>query len=200
MSNSIHQIKHRVNQIEMLNEHNPAWGVEIDLRSDVNQPKKIHLSHDAWVKGDDFEKWLDVFCSKKIQGTLILNTKEDGLEEHCLEILNSKSVDNYFFLDTTTPTLVRLGKKYKKHFAVRYSSFENLQLCISLKAHAAWVWVDCFNRQPVAVREVLALKQAGFKVCLVSPELQGGNDKDLENFKELIVISDAICTKYLPQI
>lgn len=196
MNSAIHQIKHRVNQIEKLQDHLVSWGAEIDLRSDVTEPKKIHLSHDAWVKGDDFEKWLEVFKSKKIQGTLILNTKEDGLEERCLELMTAKSLDNFFFLDTTIPTLVHLGKKYKKYFAVRYSSYENLELCVALKEHATWAWVDCFNRQPVTVAEVLALKQAGFKVCLVSPELQGGQQSDKMNFKDLIAVSDAICTKF----
>lgn len=197
MSNSIQQIKHRVNQIEKLKEHQPQWGAEIDLRSNVNEPKKIHLAHDAWVKGDDFELWLNEFAARKIQGTLILNTKEDGLEERCLELMASKAIGNFFFLDTTIPTLVRLGQKHRNNFAVRYSSFENFELCLSLKNHAAWAWVDCFNRQPVSVEEVLKLKQAGFKVCLVSPELQGGSEQDKTNFSDLIKISDAICTKFL---
>ena len=196
MSNSIHQIRHRVNQIAQLDGQNRAWGAEIDLRSDVTLAKKIHLSHDAWVKGDDFESWLDIWTSKKIEGTLILNTKEDGLEERCLELLTAKAVSNFFFLDTTIPTLVRLGKKHRNNFAVRYSSYENIGLCISLKEHAAWVWVDCFNRQPVTFEEVANLKQAGFKVCLVSPELQGGSEAEKSKFQDLIALSDAICTKY----
>ena len=196
MSNLIHQIRHRVNQIEKLNEHNTTWGAEIDLRSDVTRPKKIHLSHDAWVKGDDFEQWLDLFDQKKIQGTLILNTKEDGLEERCLELLASRLLTNFFFLDTTIPTLVRLGKKHRNHFAVRYSSYENLGLCLSLREHAAWAWVDCFNRQPVTFEEVVNLKQGGFKICLVSPELQGGTEAEKANFADLITVSDAICTKF----
>lgn len=196
MSSPIHQIRHRVNQLAQLDAHNAFWGAEIDLRSDVNRPKKIHLSHDAWVLGDDFEQWLNLFSSKNIKGTLILNTKEDGLEERCLELLAANKVENFFFLDTTIPTLVRLGKKFKKHFAVRYSSYENLGLCLALKEHAAWVWVDCFNRQPVTFEEVANLKQAGFKVCLVSPELQGGTEADKVNFEDLISMSDAICTKF----
>lgn len=197
MSNLIQQIRHRVNQIAKLKDHKPEWGAEIDLRSNVNEPKKIHLSHDAWVKGDDFELWLNEFAARKIQGPLILNTKEDGLEERCLELLASFAVTNFFFLDTTIPTLVRLGQKYRNNFAVRYSSFENFELCLSLKNHAAWAWVDCFNRQPVTVDEVLKLKQAGFKVCLVSPELQGGTEQEKTKFADLIKVSDAICTKFL---
>jgi hypothetical protein len=196
MSNLIHQIRHRVNQITQLDGQNKLWGAEIDLRSDVTQPKKIHLSHDAWVKGDDFEQWLDIWAQKKIDGTLILNTKEDGLEERSLELLSAKSVTNFFFLDTTIPTLVRLGKKYRNNFAVRYSSFENLGLCLALREHAAWAWVDCFNRQPVTFEEVANLKQAGFKVCLVSPELQGGAEVEKAGFQDLISLSDAICTKF----
>lgn len=196
MSNSIHQIRHRVNQIDKLKEHDISWGAEVDLRSDVTKPKKIHLSHDAWVKGDDFEQWLDIWVSHKVQGTLILNTKEDGLEEHCLELLSARGITNFFFLDTTIPTLVRLGKKYRNHFAVRYSSFENLGLAVAMREHATWAWVDCFGREPVTFEEVANLKQAGFKVCLVSPELQGGTVDEKKNFEDLMAMSDAICTKF----
>jgi hypothetical protein len=42
--------------------------------------------------------------------------------------------------------------------------------------------------------EVAPLK-AHFKICLVSPELQGGGKGDFSRFRDLASLSDAICTK-----
>jgi hypothetical protein len=193
--NSPYIIKHRVNQISQLAQHDPQLGIEIDLRSLVGERGKIHLSHDAWTQGDDFEVWLDLFSKKKVQGPLILNTKEDGLEERCFDLLAQREITNFFFLDTTIPTLVRLGKSSSSSFSVRFSRFENLELCFGLKEQAAWVWVDCFDRVPVDVNSLQKLRDHGFKVCLVSPELQGGNQDDLARFKHLLFYADAICTK-----
>ncbi len=189
-------IKHRVNTLEQLETHEAHWGAEIDLRTDLNHPQKLHLSHDPWVRGIDFEKWLDKFVEKKISGILILNTKEDGLEAQCTKLLQQKKVSNYFFLDTTIPTLAKLGQASPTFFSVRYSKFENLEFALGFKNYAKWVWVDCFDKQPVAADALLKLKQAGFKLCLVAPELQGGQLEDPKAFQEIFKMADAICTKF----
>ena len=51
-----------------------------DVHTSGIQVHNLHLSHDPWVKGEDFESWLRVFRDKGQSGVLILNTKEDGLE------------------------------------------------------------------------------------------------------------------------
>ena len=101
-------IKHRANKIIDLEGVLPEWGVEIDLRCvSVDAPGCLHLSHDPWVRGEDFSAWIDAFLEKKIKGPIILNTKEDGLEQTCINILNEAGIQNFFFLDTTFPTLVQ---------------------------------------------------------------------------------------------
>ena len=60
---------------------------------------------------------------------------------------------------------------------------------------------DCFTRFPLTNSEFKTLKDAGFKICLVSPELQGRNAEkeipEMFNLLSLIKIdADAICTKY----
>ena len=48
-------IKHRVNSIIKLKNTPKNFGVEIDLRSDLNN---ILLNHDPFKKGELFEKWI----------------------------------------------------------------------------------------------------------------------------------------------
>ncbi len=100
-------IRHRVNSTSQLTEINPREGVEIDLRSDVNNPGALHLAHDPWVRGENFEEWLQTFKRIGIQGPLVLNTKEDMLETKVMSLLSDFGITNYFFIDTPLPTLVK---------------------------------------------------------------------------------------------
>ena len=54
-------LRHRVNSIKDISALEKNWGVEIDLRSTVSSPGALHLSHDPWAQGDDFEAWLKEF-------------------------------------------------------------------------------------------------------------------------------------------
>jgi hypothetical protein len=63
-----------------------------------------------------------------------------------------------------------------------------------------WVWVDYFTKFPVSEEDSVRLKKAGFKLCLVSPELQGSNaDIEIPALVSLLrarnIESDAVCTK-----
>jgi hypothetical protein len=188
-------IKHRVNQISELDEIEPNWGVEIDLRSNVQNSKSLHLSHDPWIVGDDFGEWLQKFASLQIKGPLILNTKEDGLENQILELLDQNQISNFFFLDTTIPTLVKWAVKSKlSNFAVRYSHYEPTESVTIFQGKADWLWVDCFDGNPVNADIILRLKK-NFKICLVSPELHGQPTDQIANFSLLYGAADAICTK-----
>jgi hypothetical protein len=188
-------IQHRVNKVQALRDVAVEFGVEIDLRSDLSKKGRIHLSHDAWVHGDDFETWAREFKACQIKGPIILNTKEDGLEERTEEIMKAAGLSNYFFLDTALPTLVRhTMRNTNKKFAVRLSQYEPAVLAQMFKGKLDWVWVDCFAGVPLPSSEVLRLKQ-DFKICLVSPELQGQSIESLSKFKELYALADAICTK-----
>mgnify|MGYP001406597621 FL=1 len=93
-------IKHRVNSIIKLKNTPKNFGVEIDLRSDLNN---IFLNHDPFKKGELFEKWIKFFKHKLI----ILNVKEEGLEPKILSILKKNKVKNFFFM-------IRLFLRYSK--------------------------------------------------------------------------------------
>ncbi len=188
-------IRHRVNSVDELQTVDPAHGIEIDLRSDVGRAGAIHLAHDPWVLGQDFDSWLDAFVARKIGGPLILNTKEDALEERATEVLQKRGVQSYFFLDTALPTLVRWSAAGKgKPFAVRISACEPVEAIAAFRGKVGWAWVDCFGGKPLAATEVARLK-SDFRICLVSPELQKQPLETIANFRELHALADAVCTK-----
>ncbi len=186
-------VKHRCNTLESLDEAG-FQGVEIDLRSDFSKKGKIHLAHDAWATGPDFEVWLEKYAIKKFTGPLILNTKEDGLEPVCLELLRKFKIANFFFLDTTIPTMVQWSEKGIKNFAVRYSQFENLDFVLGFQGRCHWLWADCFFGLPPDLLQIQRLNKS-FKICLVSPELQGKTLESGSPFLELKSQVHAICTK-----
>lgn len=189
-------IRHRVNRIAQLAELDVADGAEIDLRSSVERPGWIHLSHDPWTAGDPFVGWARAFASRGLTGPVILNTKEDALEARAIEVMRDAGLTNFFFLDTTLPTLVKWTQPGDRaaSFAVRYSRYEGTETLRAFRGRAEWVWVDCFDGIPVDVEPLRAFR-GGYRFCLVSPELQSVQDADLRAFAELYELADAICTK-----
>jgi hypothetical protein len=63
-----------------------------------------------------------------------------------------------------------------------------------------WVWVDCFTQLALTQHEAQQLRAAGFKLCLVSPELQGRDPyTEIPVMQEYLrtehIVVDAVCTK-----
>jgi hypothetical protein len=188
-------VRHRVNTVAELEAlPDRSWGAEIDLRSDVSRPGAIHLAHDPWKAGDSFADWLAAYARLGFRGPVIVNTKEDGLEERALELLAAHNITSFFFLDTALPTLVRWTGKGEKRFAVRVSSREPVEAALQFAGKAEWAWVDCFGAEPFPVQAVQPLV-GRFRLCLVSPELQGAPLESRVRFQELAARMDAICTK-----
>lgn len=189
-------IRHRVNRADQLAGLDEDEGAEIDLRTDVQRPGSLHLSHDPWTVGDSFTDWARAFASRGLKGPVILNTKEDALEARAIEVMREAGLSNFFFLDTALPTLVKWTRLEQRPaaFAIRYSRFEGTESLETFRGRAEWVWVDCFDGVPVDVGPLHQF-QRDFKFCLVSPELQGVIDADLQPFAKLYAMADAICTK-----
>lgn len=186
-------VKHRVNSIAELIQIHPECGVEVDIRS---YNSKLILQHEPNLLGESFEDYVSTFARLKFSGIFILNVKEDGIEKEVLRILSTHSVTNFFFLDLTTPTLVRLCIKDKmSKIAVRVSEYETLESALMFKGVADWVWLDCFSGRPFSKDWIYKLKKY-FKVCLVSPELQGYPPERIGEFKNLASIVNAVCTKH----
>ena len=80
---------HRINTIKELKEINNTYGVEIDLRDNING--KIHLSHDPFILGEDFEQFLEYYN----HSFLILNIKSERIEYKVLELLGKFNINNF---------------------------------------------------------------------------------------------------------
>ena len=167
-------ISHRVNTVEGL-KNCSQHGLELDLRYHNSE---IILHHDPFLKGEKFEEFLKKFKLNFI----ILNIKSEGIEEEVLRILKKYNVPDYFFLDTSVPFMVKYINKGWTKFAVRFSEHEPLELALKFKDKVEWVWVDCFTHLPLTNESYIQLKKY-FKICLVSPELQGHPNSLIEEFK-----------------
>ena len=190
----MHRILHRINTIDLLEKTSSNFGVEIDIRSNG---KSLILHHDPFEQGELFEDWIRSYH----HGTLILNLKEEGLESSVLKLMNQYKINDFFFLDQSFPFLRKTASMGESRCAVRVSEYENIETVLSLSGMVDWVWVDCFTHFPLKKKEADQLKNAGFKLCLVSPELQGRKERThvIEFRRELELLGikgDAICTKY----
>ena len=159
-------IAHRRNALEELKSTDPKYGVEVDIRS-IKTELIIH--HDPLQPGNSFEEWVANYA----HGTLVLNVKEEGLEASVLALMDKYGIEDYFFLDQSFPFLVKWSKQGLRRAAVRVSEFESIETALTFAGKVEWVWVDCFTHLALTGEEAKRLTDAGFKLCLVSPELQG---------------------------
>ncbi len=186
-------ILHRRNTIQDLKSTPQKYGVEVDIRS---QGEKLIIHHDPFVDGESFEDWIAVYQ----HGTLILNIKEEGLEGRLIALMQAHGIEDYFFLDQSFPFLVKWSKAGEHRCAVRVSEFETIETALTLAGKVDWVWVDCFNYFPLSYEDAQRLNNAGLKLCLVSPELQGRDAETevpmlLQLLNERGIQADAVCTK-----
>jgi hypothetical protein len=185
-------IAHRVNRLEELENLLPEYGVEIDLRDNIDGT--IYISHDPFIIGEDFEN----YCKYYHHGTMILNIKSERIEYKALEILKNYKISDYFFLDSTFPMIVQLAKSGEYNSALRFSEFEGMDSIRNMAGKARWVWVDCFSEMPLTPSIYSELRQLGYKICIVSPELQNQTEK-LEKYAMILkggeMFVDAVCTK-----
>jgi len=185
-------IHHRRNRASELIGISPTDGVEIDLRSSGS---KLILQHDPFTDGENFDDWLDVWCGQ----FLVLNIKEEGLENRILESLAKKKITGYFFLDQSFPFLQRTVRMGNRQVAARASDIESVETALAIDCE--WVWIDCFKGDWGFLEEMIPkLAQAKKKICLVSPELVRANSqKELDALKKVLKSVpfeiDAVCSK-----
>lgn len=186
-------ISHRRNTIKELLATDTKYGIEVDIRS---YGIKLITHHEPLTKGEDFSEWLTEYN----HGTLILNVKEEGLETRLIKLMKEKGIDDYFFLDQSFPFLVKWSNLGEKRCAVRISEYESIKTALNLARKVNWVWVDCFTHFSLTQQDAESLNEAGFKICLVSPELQGRDAKKeipllADELKKRNILADAVCTK-----
>jgi hypothetical protein len=186
-------IAHRRNRIDELLATDPKYGIEVDIRS---QGPRLVIHHDAFVEGESFDDWIAAYR----HGTLILNVKEEGLEARLIEIMKARGIEDWFFLDQSFPFLVKWSRAGERRCAVRVSEFESIETAMTLAGKVDWVWVDCFTQFPLSGADAQRLQRAGFRLCLVSPELQGRPaDTEIPALARLLaergIRPEAVCTK-----
>jgi hypothetical protein len=201
-------IEHRCNNSELLRAVPVEFGCEIDIR---NHGKRLVVIHDPFREdGEDLEQWVKSFNHK----FLILNVKEEGLEEGILRILKNRGISDFFILDESFPFIRKWAMNGIKEFAVRVSEYENSRTALNLALYLqknnrkiGWIWADCFEGTPLSTSEINSLKRCGYKICYASPELHCLSNPEL--WDDLVskfisgliaqrVMPDAVCTK-LPQ-
>ena len=189
------KIQHRVNSIKKLENTNKNFGVEIDVRS---YKKKLVLNHEPFKKSDLLSQYLKKFDHK----FLILNVKEEGIEDLIHTYINKYKIKEYFLLDSTLPKIFESVKLRKKlGFCLRISKFEKLNGVNFFNKKIKWIWIDTFeNEIPLSI-EKLKFFSKKFKLCLVSPELVKSNNIKLTKFlrinKNKLKFFKAVCSKDL---
>ena len=85
-----------------------------------------------------------------------------------------------------------------KEIALRFSELEGLDTIRNMAGKAEWVWVDCFTRIPLDQDSYRELKELGYKLCFVSPELEAQEEK-IDEYRQYLAkqgfVFDAVCTK-----
>ena len=155
-------IIHRRNTISELKKIKPEYGAEIDIRS---WGSELILNHEPFQDGEKLECYLDEYH----QGTLILNIKEDGIEDDVLQLVRQRpQINSYFLLDVEFPYLYRASRQGEKNIAVRFSEDESIETVKKYVGLVDWVWIDTMTCLPLSEDNRLILNK--FKKCLVCPE------------------------------
>lgn len=185
-------IAHRINTVKELRKLSPEYGVELDLRDNLDG--NIYIQHNPFENGENFEDYLKEYH----HGTMILNVKSERIEFRIQELMKKYNISDYFYLDSSFPMIYLLSKEGESRIALRISEFEGLDTARNMAGRIEWVWIDCFSKIPIGKTECDELRDLGYKLCFVSPELEGRGE-DVEAYKEYLdeagMVMDAICTK-----
>lgn len=185
-------VAHRRNSLVQLAATPPSCGVEMDVRC---RGDRLVVAHDPFEDGPDLDDWLDAWRHT----LLVVNVKEEGIERYVLPKLAARGITEFFLLDQSFPLLMRTIRAGERRVAVRVSEPEGIETALRLAGRAAWAWFDGFEGFPFGVAEVAALRGAGYRLCLVSPELHGRDTAEIEVYRRLAVETgawgDAVCTR-----
>ena len=184
-------IKHRVNKVKQLKSTRIDFGVEIDLRSNNN---KIYLHHDPFKKGETLNNWIKYFKHKM----LVLNVKEEGLENRIINVLKKNKIKNFFFHDQSFSSMLK--NMHKTKVSIRYSEYEDLKKKDKLFNKIKWIWIDNFSEIKIDKKFYFFLKKKNVRICFVSPELVNkSREKEIKKIISFLKSKkfkiDAVCTK-----
>ena len=72
----------------------------------------------------------------------------------------------------------------RDNLAVRFSDEEPIEYCINFLDEVSWVWIDYFHLHPLNDITYKIFKDVNLKICLVSPELQGKDPKEIAELRK----------------
>jgi hypothetical protein len=184
-----HLYSHRVNDVAALERVPPSMGIEFDLRSDGD---RVIVTHDPFTDGPTIEE----FFPRIGKRPCIFNVKCEGIEARVLALAAQYAIEDFFFLDCSVPAAVKLWRAGETRFAVRWSEHEPLEGALAWAGKARFCWVDCFTQFPGDEQD-WARAAAAFRLCLVSPELQGHGVDAIARFRASLGARhfDAVCSK-----
>ena len=159
-------VAHRINTLTKLKYIHQNFGVEIDVREHQGH---LILQHDPFLKGEKLQLFLKRFKHK----LLVFNIKSERIEFKILDLIKKYKIKKYFFLDSSFPMIRDLIKKKEKNIACRVSDEEDIKTAINLKNKINWIWFETKFSYKKSYSKLINLKKDNFKICLVSPELQG---------------------------
>lgn len=197
-------INHRINSVEQLSNVPRENGIELDIRYHNND---LVLHHDPYGHHEDRPTlFRDLLSCWKHDGPMILNVKTEGVERDCIALMQEFNIESWFFLDMSMPYFAIFAELAVKgeitgfgpeNLAVRYSEREPIEYAQAFTGKAGWVWVDCFTEMPLSRETADDLQARGFRVCIVSPELQKHALERITEFRDTLsgYPIDAVCTK-----
>jgi hypothetical protein len=184
------RIIHRINTSKQLAGIPKEYGVEVDIR---NIGSRLVLNHEPYGGGEEFGD----YCKEFSHAFMIANVKTEGIEEDVLAVLEERGIVDFFLLDLTFPSMVRLSRAGETRLAVRFSEYEPIEAALCAKGMAKWAWVDTFTRLPLDAESSARLRKAGFKTCLVCPE-RWGRPSDIAKYRSILesqgALPDAVMT------
>ena len=123
-----------------------------------------------------FSKWIKYYNHK----LLVLNVKEEGLENQIINILKKNKVKNFFFHDQTFSTILKTMNK--TNVSVRFSEYEPIENVVVFKNKFNWIWVDSITKVPITDENFQTINK--FNVCVVCPSLwKRSEDINKEKYK-----------------
>lgn len=181
--------RHRINTLADLERLPADVGLEFDLRSSGD---RVIVTHDPFTEGPTIEEFFPNIGARPC----IFNVKCEGIEQRVSDLAKECGIEDWFMLDLSVPAAVKLARRGETRMAVRYSEMEPAAGVLAWKGRAAWVWVDCFEAFPTEPEAWRAISDA-FKICLVSPELQGHTGDAWQRIHDSVqdLRFDAVCTK-----
>jgi hypothetical protein len=177
-------IAHRINKSSDASAISPEYGIECDIR------EGFVVTHDHGTTGESFTEFNKSLDNKRL---VILNVKCEGIEAELIKTIKCP----YFLLDCGFPMIRKLKNR---NVALRFSEYERMDTIRTMAGQVEWVWLDSFDGIHIKKTEYDEMKNLGYKVCIVSPELQGRPTKEITEYANYLVENgmgdvDAICTK-----